>query len=162
MQLSENFSLAEMTRSQLAARHKIDNTPPPEVVEELRKTAAMLQRVRSFLWEQAGFECPIFVTSGYRAPQLNALLGSRSTSDHTKGAAADIVVPAFGPAGAVFAALAPRVRELGVGQLILEFPGPTAWLHLSTREPAEAHNRVLVYDGAAYTAVAPKKAAQYA
>ena len=70
MRLSPHFTLAEFVTSQEAARRSIDNTPAPDVVERLRRTAAGLEAVRIRLGG-----APIIVTSGYRSSQLNDAIG---------------------------------------------------------------------------------------
>lgn len=137
MKLSHHFTIAEFTRSATAERLGIDNTPPPELLPRLVRTAEMLERIRSTL------QCPVIVTSGYRCPALNAAVGSRSTSDHTQGHAADILVPSFGAPTEVARILAPLVSVLGIGQIILEGVGGKQWVHVSTHEPENSINRIL-------------------
>jgi zinc D-Ala-D-Ala carboxypeptidase len=137
VKLSHHFTLAELTRSSVATARGIDNTPPPELLPRLVRTAEMLERIRSTL------QCPVIVTSGYRCPELNAAVGSRTTSDHTQGHAADIVAPMFGHPTEVARILAPLVSVLGIGQLILEGVGGKQWVHVSTHEPEKAVNRIL-------------------
>ena len=69
MNLSPNFKLAELIHSNTAVRLKIDNFAPPEVVDKLKVTASMLERIRSLLGT------PVQVTSGYRGPVLNKKVG---------------------------------------------------------------------------------------
>lgn len=137
MRLSQHFTLAELTRSATAQRLGLDNTPPPKLIPRLVRTAEMLERVRSTVG------CPVIVTSGYRSPAVNAAVGSRSTSDHTQGHAADIVAPGFGTPTEVARLLAPLVSVLGIGQLILEQVGGKSWVHVSTYEPERAINRII-------------------
>ncbi len=137
MKLSPHFTLAEFTRSATAERLGIDNTPPPELLPRLMLTAKMLEEVRSTL------QCPVIVTSAYRCPALNAAVGSRTSSDHTQGHAADIVAPGFGSPSEVARILAPLVSVLGIGQIILEGVGGKQWVHLSTHEPERSINRIL-------------------
>lgn len=138
MQLTEHFTLAELTASNRAAQLGIDNTPPPEIVPRLVMVAEMLERIRSTL------NAPIIVTSGYRCEKLNmAVGGSSSTSDHPRGHAADIVSPRYGTATDVAKALAPMVSVLGIGQIILEGVKGKQWVHVSTRTPEKAVNRVI-------------------
>lgn len=137
MKLSQHFTLAELTRSSVAKARGIDNTPPPELLPRLVRTAEMLERIRSTL------QCPVIITSGYRCPELNRAVGSRSTSDHTQGHAADIVAPGFGTPAEVARLLAPLVSVLGIGQLILEQVGGKSWVHVSTYEPERAINRII-------------------
>ncbi|MGB5594393.1 MAG: D-Ala-D-Ala carboxypeptidase family metallohydrolase, partial [Crocosphaera sp.] len=85
MQLSRNFTLGEFIRSETAERHNIDNTPTMVEIEHLRKLCRdVLQPARDALG-------PISVTSGYRCPELNELVGGSPNSAHRKGYAADVV-----------------------------------------------------------------------
>lgn len=137
MQLTEHFTLAELTASNKATQLGIDNTPPPEIVLRLVMVAEMLERIRSTL------NAPIIVTSGYRCERLNMAVGGSSTSDHPRGHAADIVSPRYGTATDVAKALAPLVSVLGIGQIILEGVKGKQWVHVSTRTPKKAVNRVI-------------------
>ena len=88
---SPNFSMDELTHSDTAARHGIDNTPNDNEKENLYKLAMEMENVRKLLNNN-----PIFVSSGYRCLALNELLGSKPTSAHTKGLACDFVCRKFG------------------------------------------------------------------
>lgn len=138
MQLSPYFSLAELTASSTALRLKLDNTPTLEALQQLQRTAQMLERVRAQLGGRA-----VIVTSGYRGRQVNAAVGGVTSSDHMQGMAADIVVPSYGTPYDVAKALAPHISALGIGQLIYESVGASRWVHVSTRVPAQAVNRVI-------------------
>ena len=84
--LSENFTLEELTNSIAAKNLGIDNTPPAIAIACLRSLAInVLQPARDFI------EAPITVSSGYRSPQLNKVLGGAKKSQHITGEAADIV-----------------------------------------------------------------------
>lgn len=121
MQLSPHFTLAEFTTSQEAARRGIDNTPTPAVVDRLKRTAQGLEAVRVRLG------CaPIIVTSGYRCPALNAVIGGSRSSQHMTGDAADVICPRFG--GPVEMAGALRDSGIEYDQLILEYG---RWVHIS-------------------------------
>jgi hypothetical protein len=137
MKLTEHFTLAELTASNKASQLGIDNTPPPEIVPRLVMVAEMLERIRSTL------NAPVVVTSGYRCERLNMAVGGSSTSDHPRGHAADIVSPRYGTATEVAKALAPLVSVLGIGQIILEGVRGKQWVHVSTRTPEKAVNRVI-------------------
>lgn len=137
MQLTQHFSLAELTASSTAQRLRLDNHPPPELVPRLVLTAEMLERIRS----QLG--APVIVTSGYRGRQVNAAVGGVTSSDHTQGHAADIVAPGYGTPYQIARALAPLVSVLGIGQLILEGVKGKQWVHVSTRIPDKPANRVI-------------------
>lgn len=145
MQLSTHFSLDEFTASQEAARRGIDNRLPPEFMPAALATAAMLERIRERLSLLAGRDVPMLLSSGYRCPRLNAIVGSSDTSDHLLAAAADWIAPAFGPPLEVCRALAPLVGDLRIGQLIHEYG---EWTHTSTRMPAKALNRIITITSA--------------
>ncbi len=121
MKLSLNFTLAEFTISETAARKGIDNTPPPGVMAALERTAKGLEAVRLSLRN-----APIVVTSGYRSPALNAAVGGQPNSQHMAGEAVDFICPRFGTPAQVAAALIKR--GFVFDQLILEFG---RWVHIS-------------------------------
>jgi hypothetical protein len=120
MKLSPNFTLEEMTYSQTAARTGLDNTPPADVVENLKRLAAFLERVRSLLGGRA-----IFISSGYRSAKVNKAVGGKGTSQHQSGLAADIKVAGMTPKQVVDVISKSR---LDFDQVILEFD---AWTHIS-------------------------------
>jgi hypothetical protein len=121
MKLSTHFSLAEFTTSQTAARRGIDNTPPPEVIAALHRTALGLEMVRALI------QAPIQITSGYRSPALNKAVGGSRNSQHTRGEAADIVAPGFGTPADLVKIIVAR-PEIAFDQCILEFG---SWCHIS-------------------------------
>ena len=87
MKLTENFSLNELTKSQTAERKGIDNTPSAEHQDNLKSLCEMiLQPIRDH------FEQVVSVSSGYRSPVLCAAIGSKSTSQHARGEAADFEI----------------------------------------------------------------------
>ena len=142
MKLSEHFALAELVRSTTAQRLGMDNTPTADALQQLHRTAQMLERVRSFLGGKA-----VIVTSGYRNRQVNAAVGGVTSSDHAQGMAADVKIPTYGTPYEVAKALAPQISALGIGQIIYESAGGAQWVHLSTRIPAQAVNRVITVHG---------------
>ena len=129
MKLTENFSLLELTKSQTAERKGIDNTPSPEHQENLRLLCeAVLQPVRDH------FSRVVSVSSGYRSPELCEAIGSKSTSQHARGEAADFEI--FGISNKV---LADYINEtLHYDQLILEYWNESdpnsGWVHCSFSE----------------------------
>lgn len=135
--LTEHFTFAEMTASNTAKQRGISNAPDSAALYQLTKTAQMLERVRTLLG------VPITVTSAYRSPIVNKAVGGRTSSDHCKGMAADIVAPRYGTPHAVAAAIAPHVSALGIGQLILEGIKGKQWVHVSTDPVEKLVNRVL-------------------
>ena len=137
MQLTQHFTLAELTRSSVAQARGLSNEPPPELLPRLILTAEMLERIRSTL------DAPVIVTSGYRSPQVNIAVGGATSSDHTQGHAADIVAPIFGTPYDIARRLAPLVSTLGIGQIILEGIKGKRWVHVSTHTPEKAINRII-------------------
>lgn len=139
-----HFSLEEFCASDMALRRRIANHLPAELEPNAWATLEMLEQIRAFLSAKAGKDIPLSISSGYRSPQLNEAVGGVPTSDHVKAFAADIRAPAFGSPLQVAQALAGHVDELGIGQLINEHPeGPSGWVHVSTRKPEKALNRVI-------------------
>ena len=128
---SPNFSMDELTHSDTAARHGIDNTPNDNEKENLYKLAMEMEDVRELLNNK-----PIFVSSGYRSLALNELLGSKKTSAHIKGLAADFTCRQFGtPNEIVFALINSNIPY---DQVILEFD---RWVHISFCEDEETPRR---------------------
>lgn len=126
MNLSSNFTLKELTKSDTATRLGLDNTPDDEALENLKTLCEMvLQPVREH------FGKSVTVNSGYRSPESNAAVGGSKTSDHCKGMAADIEI-----VGVANADLAQWIMDnLDYTQLILEFYTPgipdSGWVHVS-------------------------------
>jgi len=125
-QLTANFSLYELTKSETALRMGFDNTPGEVEIASLKLLAEkILQPVRDH------FGKGVKVNSGYRSPESNAAVKGSRTSDHCKGQAADIEIP-----GVANADLAQWIMDnLDYTQLILEFYTPgipdSGWVHVS-------------------------------
>lgn len=134
--LSRYFTLAHLIHSDTALQQGIDNTPPPNVVENLRKLAAGLDEVRRLLGH------PLQISSGYRCPALNESVGGTAHSQHCHGLAADFVCPKFGPPIAVACAIAESTVHFD--QCILEFG---RWVHLSF-SPTPRRRVLTIYSGA--------------
>ena len=126
MNLSANFTLKELTKSDTATRLGIDNTPNDEALENLKLLCEkVLQPVRDH------FGKSVTVNSGYRSPESNAAVGGSKTSDHCKGQAADIEID-----GLPNPELAQWIMDnLDYTQLILEFytqgQPNSGWVHVS-------------------------------
>ena len=137
MKLTENFSLAEMTKSETALRLDLPNDPEPDHLENMKALAEnVLQPVRNY------FGMGVKVNSAYRHPDVNKAVGGSTTSDHCKGMAADIEIP-----GIPNAELAEWIQNnLEFRQLILEFYTPgvpdSGWVHVSYN-PADNKKQVL-------------------
>lgn len=120
MKLTPNFTLQEMTVSQEGARRGVPNIPTEFQIDSLRRLCRdVLEPLREALGK------PIVVTSGFRSPSINAMVGGSKTSDHLDGRAADIIVPGFTPL-----AVAKKIVELNLPfkQVIEEFG---QWTHVS-------------------------------
>ena len=126
MKLSENFSLIELTKSQTAERKSIDNTPSPTHQDNLKLLCThILQPVRDH------FERVVSVSSGYRSEELCIAIGSKITSQHAKGQAADFEIY-----GLSNKELADWIhKNLDYDQLILEYwkkeDPNSGWVHCS-------------------------------
>jgi hypothetical protein len=126
MNLTANFSLHEMTKSETALRKGMPNEPTEADIANLKLLAEkVLQPLRDH------YGVGIKVNSGYRSPDVNAAVGGSRTSDHCKGQAADIEI-----AGIPNATLAQYIKDsLQYTQLILEFYTPgipdSGWVHVS-------------------------------
>ena len=129
MKLSNNFSLNELTKSQTAERKVIDNTPSTEHQENLKSLCThVLQPVRDH------FGQVVSVSSGYRSPELCTAIGSKITSQHAKGEAADFEI--FGVSNKE---LADWIHyNVNYDQLILEYwkesDPNSGWVHCSYSE----------------------------
>lgn len=130
MNLSPNFTLRELTDSATAIARGLENVPPPEVMDALRTTAAGLEAVRSLLTSIVGHQVPVIVTSGYRSLRLNRAVGSRDTSQHVLGEAADFRAPQFGTPAQIVSTIAKS--SIAFDQLIAESTRSGArWVHVS-------------------------------
>jgi len=131
MKLSTNFSLNELTKSDTAIRHDIDNTPSLQVIDNLQD---LVDNVLQPLREKFG---PVVVTSGYRSPAVNTKIGGSTTSDHCHGYAADFEVLGMDNREL---ALYIRDNNFKFKQLILEFyrdgVPDSGWLHCSFQKDA--------------------------
>jgi zinc D-Ala-D-Ala carboxypeptidase len=131
--LTPNFTLAEFTDSQTAARRGIPNVPPASSQERqnLQRTAEVMEQVRTILGDH-----PVLISSGYRSPAVNKAVGGSTNSAHMSGLAVDFSCPGFGTPKQICKKLAPHMRELGVDQLIHEFD---TWVHLGLSASAPRH-----------------------
>jgi len=128
MNLTRNFTLSELTKSDTAIRKGINNNPSAEQIEKLKALCEnILQPVRDHFGR-------VKVTSGFRSVDLCLAIGSSANSQHAKAEAADFECP-----GVDNAELADWIkRELPYDQLILEFYTPgepnSGWIHCSYTE----------------------------
>jgi len=117
MQLSEHFTFEELTHTD---HREFDNTPNVEETENLTRLAGFLEQVKEVLGGK-----PIMVNSAFRSEAVNTAVGSRNTSQHRIGCAADIRVPGMTPDEVVKAVIA---SGIGYDQIIREFD---RWTHIS-------------------------------
>lgn len=133
----KHFTIAEFVRSETADRKGIDNRLPKELLPNVR---ALVDKVLDPLREAYGK--PIIVTSGYRCPALNKVVGGSATSQHMSGQAADITAGSRKENRRLFY----LIQELGLDfdQLIWEKGGSDGpdWVHVSYREGVN-RNQVL-------------------
>lgn len=136
MNLTEHFSLEEMVASDIAVRHSIDNNPSGDIVVNLRRLAEFLEKVRLLLNK------PIHINSAYRSPEVNNLLGSKPTSQHCLGCAADIRVGGLTPDQVVKLVVK---SDLKYDQVIREFD---SWVHISipNNETLKPRKQALIID----------------
>ena len=116
-QLSPNFTLEELTHTD---HREFDNTPNDSEKNNLKRLAEFLEEVKTVLGGK-----PIMVNSAFRCKQVNDAVGSKDTSQHRIGCAADIRVPGMTPDEVVKAVIA---SGIGYDQIIREFD---RWTHIS-------------------------------
>jgi hypothetical protein len=124
MQLSEHFSLEELTHTD---HREFDNTPNDAELSNLTRLAEFLEQVRTLLGK------PIFINSAFRSKLVNDAVGSKDTSQHRIGCAADLRVVGMTPDEVVKAIIA---SDLNFDQIIREFD---RWTHISI--PNSIHNQ---------------------
>ena len=129
MQLSKHFSLEELTHTD---HRTLDNTPTDKELANLVRLAEFLEVVRSIL------DKPIMVNSAYRSKAVNDAVGSKDTSQHRTGCAADIRVPGMTPDKVVKAIIA---SDLAYDQVIREFD---RWTHVSIAVTIPRKNALII------------------
>lgn len=118
--LTPHFTVEELTVSETAERNGWDNTPNDVEMSNLRRLADFLEQVKALLNGK-----PIMINSAFRSKLVNDAVGSRDTSQHRIGCAADIRVPGMTPDQVVRAI---KSSELPFDQVIREFD---RWTHVS-------------------------------
>lgn len=117
MQLSPHFSYAELT---VTEHREFDNTPNEAELDNLKRLAEFLEQVKDMLGGK-----PVMINSAFRSKQVNDAVGSKDTSQHRLGCAADIRVPGMTPDEVTRAVIA---SDLMFDQVIREF---NSWTHIS-------------------------------
>ncbi len=138
MNLSPNFTLEELTHSEVAERKNLDNTPNATEIANLTRLAGLLEQVRELLNK------PIMINSGFRSKAVNDSVGSKDSSQHRIGCAADLRVPGMTPKQVVTACIA---VGLPFDQIIEEFG---SWTHISVTNQAtdKPRGQALIIDKA--------------
>jgi zinc D-Ala-D-Ala carboxypeptidase len=137
MNLTPHFTLEELTASEAADRNGWDNTPNEQELANLKRLADFLEQVKVVVGNK-----PIMVNSAFRSKLVNDSVGSKDTSQHRIGCAADIRVPGMTPDEVVKAVIASKI---GYDQVIREFD---RWTHISVpnTEDAAPRRQALIID----------------
>jgi hypothetical protein len=117
MQLTEHFSLAELT---FTSHREFDNTPNDAEIANLTRLAEFLETVKTVLGNK-----PIMINSAFRSKQVNDAVGSKDSSQHRVGCAADIRIPGMTPNEVIQTIMA---SDIHYDQIIREFD---SWTHIS-------------------------------
>jgi hypothetical protein len=134
MQLTPNFTLEELTHTD---HRSIQNVPNSTEINNLKRVAELLEEVRSVLNNKF-----VMINSGFRCKELNDAVGSKDTSQHRLGCAADIRIPGLSPDQVVQAILNSPIQ---FDQLIREFD---SWTHISVPNESfgSPRKQVLIID----------------
>ena len=132
--MTPNFTLAELT---VTDHREFKNEPNPSEIANLQRLAGLLEQVKVAIGGK-----PVMVNSAFRSKQVNDAVGSKDTSQHRVGCAADIRVPGMAPDAVVKAIMA---AKLPFDQLIREFD---RWTHISVPNDPKGKPRgqVLIID----------------
>ena len=128
--MTPHFSLAELTHTD---HRSLNNTPNPGELANLKRLALFLETVKTTLGGK-----PVMINSAFRSKAVNDAVGSKDTSQHRQGLAADFRVPGMAPDAVVRALLA-----LPYDQIIREYD---AWTHISISD--KPRRQALIIDKA--------------
>lgn len=136
MNLSPHFTLAELT---VTDHREFDNSPTQEEISNLQRLAQLLEQVKEAIGGK-----PVMINSAFRCKQVNDAVGSKDTSQHRHGCAADFRVPSMTPDEVVRAVIA---ADLPFDQIIREYD---RWTHISipNTEDAAPRGNALIIDKA--------------
>jgi len=132
MNLSPHFTLEELTHTD---HRTLDNTPNEIELANLQRLAEFLETIKTVLGGK-----PIMVNSAFRSKAVNDAVGSKDTSQHRIGCAADIRVPGITPDEVVKAIIA---SGIGYDQVIREFD---RWTHISIPNAGAPRKQALIID----------------
>jgi hypothetical protein len=143
--LTPHFTLDELTASESAERNGWDNTPSDAELDNLKRLANLLEQVKVVLGGK-----PIMINSAFRSKKVNDAVGSKDTSQHRIGCAADIRVPGMTPDEVVRKVIA---SGISYDQVIREFD---RWTHISipNSEDVSPRKQALIIDKAGARAFA--------
>ena len=136
--MTPHFTLAELTHTD---HRSLDNTPNAGELANLKRLAEFLETVKTTLGGK-----PVMINSAYRSKAVNDAVGSRDTSQHRLGLAADFRVPGVVPDAVVRAIIA---AKLPFDQIIREFSDPVSgggWTHISISD--KPRRQALIIDKA--------------
>jgi uncharacterized protein YcbK (DUF882 family) len=125
--MTPHFTLNELTHTD---HRTLDNTPNESEIANIQRLAEFLEQIKTVLGNK-----PIMVNSAFRSKAVNDAVGSKDTSQHRIGCAADIRVPTMTPDEVVRAIIA---SGIGYDQIIREFD---RWTHVSVPNTPEAKPR---------------------
>ena len=131
MNLSQHFTLAELTHTD---HRSLDNSPTQIEISNLQRLAQFLETVKTTLGGK-----PVMINSAFRSKAVNDAVGSKDTSQHRLGLAADFRVPGMSPDAVVRALLA-----LPYDQIIREYD---AWTHISISDKPRRQALIIDKDG---------------
>ena len=134
MNLSTHFTLEELT---ITDHRELENTPNETELANLKRLAEFLETVKTVLGGK-----PIMVNSAFRSKAVNDAVGSKDTSQHRIGCAADIRVPGLTPDEVVKTVIA---SGIGYDQVIREFD---RWTHISIPNAGAPRKQALIIDKA--------------
>jgi putative chitinase len=132
--LSDNFTLEELTHTD---HRELSNEPNESETENLKRLAEFLEQVKTVLGGK-----PVMVNSAFRSKAVNDAVGSKDSSQHRVGCAADIRIPGMTPDEVVKTVMA---SDLQYDQVIREFD---RWTHISVPNKKEtpARKQALIID----------------
>ena len=137
--MTPHFTLAELTHTD---HRSLDNTPNAQELANLKRLAEFLETVKTTLGGK-----PVMINSAFRSKAVNDAVGSRDTSQHRQGLAADFKVPGMTPDAVVRAIIA---AKLPYDQIIREFSDPVTggggWTHISISD--KPRRQALIIDKA--------------
>jgi zinc D-Ala-D-Ala carboxypeptidase len=136
---ARHFKFSELSDSDIAERHGLDNTIPPFLMDRAFVVLEKMDMIRDLIGQ------PIHITSGYRSPLVNKEAGSGATSDHRKMLAVDFKVKGVSPY-IICKMLIPKMEAIGIYQIIREFntPGTTSgWTHVGFNPETKEINRII-------------------